>query len=144
MNTKVLLPFLITTLLISGASIPEIGRAEFPIQVAQSITPKENYLQKSIQGFFNSFRLAGGGTGTVSPGGSTGTVSSPPSDLNAQLRQAVCRQNWSQAITVINRMIGLIDEPDVRQQLLTYKQKLQGFANSDSVVPPSELPDCSP
>jgi len=275
MNTKVLLPFLLTTLLVSGSSIPEIGRAQFPIQVAQSIwkpfssaegnftvlmpgtpeqqqdtintelgslnlkaftverpneanylvayfdlpgelsnmiqtseqanqlltgvvlgladsmtgqllnqqtitldnhsgkafrmqhseeivgqyrlylasqriyllgvgTSKEKYLQKSIQGFFNSFRLAGGGTGTVSPGGSTGTVSSPPSDLNAQLRQAVCSQNWSQAITVINRMIGLVEEPDVRQQLLNYRRKLQGFANSNSVVPPSELPDCSP
>ena len=275
MNTKVLLPFLITTLLVSGSATPRIGRAEPPIQVAQSIwkpfssaagnftvlmpgtprqeqdtintelaplnlktftverpneanylvayfdlpgdfstmiqtsgqinefltgvvlglsesmagqllnqqainlnnysgkafrmqhsegvvgryrlylvnqrvyllgvgTSKEKYLQKSIQGFFNSFRLAGGATGTVTPEGATGTVSSPSADLNAQLRQAVCTQNWSQAINVINRMIGQIDSQEVRQQLLDYKQKLQGFASSDSVVPASELPDCSP
>jgi hypothetical protein len=106
-------------------------------------TSKENYLQKSIQGFFNSFRLAGGATGTVRPGDATETVRPPRSNLNAQLRQAVCTQNWSQAINVVNRMIGQIDSQDVRQQLLDYKQKLQGFASSDSVVPASELPDCS-
>lgn len=98
------------------------------------ITSKENYLQKSIQGFFNSFRLTGGATGTVTP---------PPPDFNAQLQQAVCTQNWSQAMNVINRMIGQTNSQDVRQQLLEYKQKLQGFANSDSVVPASELTDCS-
>ncbi|MEQ9551432.1 MAG: hypothetical protein RIM23_17700 [Coleofasciculus sp. G3-WIS-01] len=159
MNTKLLLPFLITTLLVSDSLVPEIGHAEPPIQVAQSIgkpfssapgnftvlipgTPHQEHdtitteKEKSLP---NSVRLAGGVTGTVSP---------PRSILNAQLRQAVCTQNWSQAINVVNRMIGQTigqtDSQEVRQQLLDYKQKLQGFASSDSVVPASELPDCSP
>lgn len=78
---------------------------------------------------------------TVSP--PTETVSPPASDLNAQLQQAVCRNNWSQAINVINQMIGQTNSPEVRQQLVDYKQKLQNFVNSDVIIPSSELPDCS-
>ncbi|MEQ8962175.1 MAG: hypothetical protein RLP02_30325 [Coleofasciculus sp. C2-GNP5-27] len=163
MNTKVLLPFLLTPLLVSGSLITRVGRAAPPIQVAQSLgkpfslavgnftglmpdTPRQNQdINTEKEKYLpNSFRLAGGGTGTISPGDATGTVSRPAGNLNAQLRQAVCTQNWSQAINVVNRMLGLINEQDVRQQLLDYRQKLQGFASSDSVVPASELPDCSP
>ncbi|MEQ9670297.1 hypothetical protein [Coleofasciculus sp. G2-EDA-02] len=163
MNTKLLLPFLITTLLVSDSLVPEIGHAEPPIQVAQSIwkpfssapgnftvlipgIPHQEHdtitteKEKSLP---NSVRLAGGATGTVTPGRATRTVSPPPANLNAQLRQAVCNQNWSQAMNVVNRMIGQTDSQEVRQQLFDYKQKLQGFANSNAVVPASELTDCS-
>lgn len=105
------------------------------------VTSKAQYLQKSIQGFFDSFKLAQSSPETVSP--PTEAVSPPASDLNAQLRQAVCRQDWSQAINVINQMIGKTNSPEVRQQLVDYKQKLQNFVNSDVIIPSGELPDCS-
>lgn len=45
-------------------------------------------------------------------------------DLNAQLRTAVCAQNWDGAILVIDRMVPLVVD---RGQLLNYRQQLQNL-----------------
>ncbi|NJL89780.1 MAG: hypothetical protein HC916_08290 [Coleofasciculaceae cyanobacterium SM2_1_6] len=45
-------------------------------------------------------------------------------DLNAQLRTAVCAQNWDGAIAVIDRMMPLVVD---RGQLINYRQQLQNL-----------------
>ena len=98
-------------------------------------TPKETYLQKSIQGFLDSFQLTNV---------SAGSPSAPQEDLNAQLTQAVCSQNWSQAIKIIDRMIATSPSSgEVREQLINYRSRLQGFANSNAEIPREALADCA-
>lgn len=100
------------------------------------ITSKESSLPKSIEGFFKSFRLLNNNAGSQKP--------APPSpeELNANLKQAVCSQNWSQALKAIDQMIA-IASPDVRPELVSYRSRLQGLANSGSKIPPEALPECT-
>ncbi|MEW6494141.1 MAG: hypothetical protein AB1589_16755 [Cyanobacteriota bacterium] len=97
------------------------------------ITSKESSLTKSIEGFFKSFRIVNNETGPRKP---------TPEELNANLKQAVCSQNWSQALKVIDQMIA-IASPEVREQLVSYRSRLQGLANSGSKIPPESLPECA-
>jgi hypothetical protein len=62
-------------------------------------------------------------------------------DLNAQLRQAVCSQNWSQAIQVVDQM-KKNSEPEYASQLTMYRSRLEVLANSGARVLSSEL-NCS-
>lgn len=62
-------------------------------------------------------------------------------DLNAQLRQAVCTQNWSQAIRVVDQM-KKASRPEYASQLTMYRGRLEVLANSDTRVPSGEL-NCS-
>ena len=59
-------------------------------------------------------------------------VNSPPSyaqgDLNAQLRTAVCSQDWSGAIAVVDRMRPLVPSNSPSQgQLTNYRQQLENL-----------------
>jgi RNA polymerase subunit RPABC4/transcription elongation factor Spt4 len=45
-------------------------------------------------------------------------------DLNAQLRMAVCAQNWDGAIFVVDRMVPLVAD---QGQLINYRQQLQNL-----------------
>lgn len=100
------------------------------------ITSKESSLPKSIEGFFKSFRIVNNNTGPQKPAPPT------PEELNANLKQAVCSQNWPQALKVIDQMMA-IASPEVRTNLVTYRNRLQGLANSGSKIPPEALPECA-
>jgi len=62
-------------------------------------------------------------------------------DLNTQLRQAVCSQNWSQAIQVVEQM-KKVSAPEYTSQLTMYRGRLEALANSGAKIPSSEL-NCS-
>lgn len=98
------------------------------------LTGQERNLTKTIEGFFKSFQLMGN---------ANAPRNSPPQDLNAQLKQAICRQNWSQAIKVIDRMLAIESDAESRSQLMAYRQRLQGLASSESQVPSELLADCA-
>lgn len=109
-------------------------------------TAKERYLRRTIPGFLNSFQIGDSG-GATQVGNTTGnsrpTIS--PETLNSQLQLAVCTQNWVGAITIVDRMLAVSTlEKEARSQLLAYRQRLQGFASSGTVVPTEALPSCSP
>jgi hypothetical protein len=110
------------------------------------LTTKERYLRRTIPGFLNSFQI-GDSAETRQVGNTTGnsrpTIS--PETLNSQLQLAVCTQNWVGAITIVDRMLAVSTlEKEFRSQLLAYRQRLQGFASSGTVVPTEALPGCSP
>jgi hypothetical protein len=98
------------------------------------VTGQERNLTKSIEGFFKSFRLIDNATASKAPS---------PEELNTNLKQAVCRQNWSQALQIIDQMLAMAPSPDTRNQLVTYRERIQGLANSGGKIPPASLPDCS-
>lgn len=92
-------------------------------------TNKEASLTKSIEGFFTSFQLM--------------NLPPSPEELNANLQQAVCSQNWDRALAVIDQMLAIAPSPDVQSQLTAYRSRLQGLANSRSRIPPQSLPGCA-
>ncbi len=98
------------------------------------VTNKETSLTRSINGFFNSFKLLNN---------STALQNLSPEELNANLTRAVCSQNWPQALQAIDRLIAIAPSPDVRNQLTTYRSQLQGLASSRESIPPASLPDCA-
>jgi hypothetical protein len=98
------------------------------------VTGQERNLTKSIEGFFKSFRLLNNSTAPQPPS---------PEELNTNLKQSVCRQNWSQALQIIDQMIAIAPSPETRNQLVTYRERIQGLANSRGTIPPSELSDCA-
>lgn len=116
-------------------------------------TNKETSLTKSINGFFNSFQLLNTSTTSRRPSQRTSQrPSQKPSQeaqkpsleqLNTNLKQAVCGQNWSQAVKVIDQMLNSGPSPEIREQLVTYRSQLQGLASSNSKVPPESLPGCT-
>jgi hypothetical protein len=104
--------------------------------VVMAITNKERYLTKSIEGFLNSFQLVNNSTATAPK---KPTVA----ELNASLKQAVCSQNWSQALRIIDQMLALEPSAEARSQLLNYRSQIQNIVNSGSKIPPQLLPDCN-
>ncbi len=119
----------------------EIGRgriflADKRLYQVVVITSKESGLPKSIEGFFKSFRLLNNNAGSQKPAPPT------PEELNANLKQAVCSQNWTQALKAIDQMIA-IASAEVRPELVSYRSRLQGLANSGSKIPPESLPECA-
>jgi hypothetical protein len=104
--------------------------------VVMAITNKERYLTKSIEGFLNSFQLLNNSTATAPK---KPTVA----ELNASLKQAVCSQNWSQSLRVIDQMLALEPSAEARSQLLNYRSQIQNIVNSGSKIPPQLLPDCT-
>ncbi len=104
------------------------------LYVVMAITNKESSLTKSIQGFLNSFQLLKQSTAPAKPS---------MEELNANLRQAICSQNWSQALRVINRMIAIAPNPQTKGELVAYRRQLQGLANSRSRIPAESLPECT-
>lgn len=97
------------------------------------VTPREGDLTQSINGFFNSFRLLN--QSSASP---KVTLES----LNAQLRQSVCNQNWSQSVRLINQMLPIAPSPQVRSELVSYQRRLQNLAASRSKIPANLITDC--
>jgi hypothetical protein len=110
------------------------------LYVALVITDKEKSLTKSIQGFFNSFQVVNGSAGAAKPAPQKPTMD----ELNADLKKAVCGQNWPQALKVIDQMTAIAPSAEVRSDLVTYRSQLQGLANSGSNIPPESLPGCTP
>jgi len=49
-------------------------------------------------------------------------------ELNAQLKQAICTQQWRKAIEILNRMKARV--PQMESQLITYRRQIQTLANS--------------
>lgn len=92
------------------------------------ITNKEQHLPGSIAGFFDSFRLTTAGV-------SVATLEK----LNQQLNNSLCDRNWSSAVDTLNRMIASLPPSQAtRENLIAYRIRIQGIANS-STVPPSDL-----
>lgn len=97
-------------------------------------TNQERNLTKSIEGFLNSFQLLNN---------SPPSPNLPPEDLNTEIKEALCSQNWPQALKLINQMIAVTPNSEVRSQLMTYQRQLQDFANSRRRLPAESLPNCS-
>ena len=110
------------------------------LYVALALTDKESSLTKSIQGFLDSFQLVNRATGSGKPAPPKPTMD----ELNADLKQSVCGQNWPQALKVIDQMVAIAPNAEVRSDLATYRTQLQGLANSGSKIPPESLPGCTP
>lgn len=49
-------------------------------------------------------------------------------ELNAQLKQAICTQQWRKAINILNRMRARV--PQMESQLISYRRQIQTLANS--------------
>ncbi|GAB4177042.1 MAG: hypothetical protein Fur006_08470 [Coleofasciculaceae cyanobacterium] len=97
-------------------------------------TDQEASLAKSIDGFFKSFRLANQ---------STASQNISVQSLNTNLQRAICNQNWSQAINVVNQMIASTTNTSERNRLTNYRNQLQNLANSKTRVSPSSLSGCT-
>jgi hypothetical protein len=95
------------------------------------VTDKESSLTKSIEGFFKSFQLLNNSTDAQKP--------SLP-ELGESLRQAVCSQNWPQALKLADQMIAIAPDEQTRRQLTDYRSQIQGLASSGSKIPPESLP----
>ncbi|HEY9612877.1 hypothetical protein [Allocoleopsis sp.] len=62
-------------------------------------------------------------------------------DLNAQLRQALCAQNWGQALQVLDQMKRAA-EPRYTSQINLYRSRIQVFAR-ENVQLSKSIGDCS-
>ncbi len=90
------------------------------------ITQKEEALPGSIAGFFDSFQLT-----------TKGVPVATLENFNAELNQQLCAQNWNQAVTILGRMIDSLPASEAsREQLVNYRIRIQGIADSGSIVPP--------
>lgn len=49
-------------------------------------------------------------------------------ELNVELKQAVCTQEWRKAINILNRMRARV--PQMESQLISYRRQIQTLANS--------------
>ncbi|HEY9834913.1 MAG TPA: hypothetical protein V6D26_30455 [Stenomitos sp.] len=61
-------------------------------------------------------------------------------DLNAQLRQALCSQNWGQALEILDQMKRAAD-PQYRSPINLYRARVQVLAREN--VKLSQFIDCS-
>ncbi len=98
------------------------------------VTNQEANLTKSIDGFFNSFQIL-----PESPALRKLTVE----DFNPLLKRAVCSQNWPQSLEILEQMISIAPNSEVRSQLVTYQTRLKNLANSRERIPPNLLSDCA-
>lgn len=62
-------------------------------------------------------------------------------DLNAQLRQALCSQNWGQAIKILDQMKSAAD-PQYRSQINLYRARVQVLAR-ENVKLSKAIDNCS-
>ncbi len=113
-----------------------------------AVTKKEESLSKSINGFLNSFQVINKPAASPKSRQVKKPTVSPKvvqEQLNAKLKQAVCNQNWSQAVTTVNQMINMAPKSGgVREQLVTYRGRLQNMARNKEVIPAGTLTGCSP
>ena len=98
------------------------------------ITDKEASLPQSIAGFFNSFQFLDDPSAPRKP-----TLE----ELGTNLRQSVCSQNWKQALNILNQMIAIAPNAEVRSQFTDYRRQIQNLANSGEKIPAESLPDCA-
>ena len=49
-------------------------------------------------------------------------------ELNAELKQAICTQQWRKAINILNRMRARV--PQMESELISYRRQIQTLANS--------------
>jgi hypothetical protein len=61
-------------------------------------------------------------------------------DLNAQLKQALCAQNWQQALKIVDQMRSRA--PQDSDRLLQYRSQLEVLANANASIPnwPADCP----
>jgi hypothetical protein len=60
------------------------------------------------------------------------TVSQP--NLNLQLQQALCAQNWGQALQILDRMKSAA-EPEYASQIVMYRGRIEALARENARVP---------
>jgi hypothetical protein len=110
-----------------------------------AITPREQDLPQSIQGFLDSFQL-NRTTASPTPIPTPTPIKVPKEDLNSlniKLRQAICDQKLSEAIKILDRMIAIAPNPsEERSQLVAYRRQLQDIADSSIEIPPNTFSDC--
>jgi hypothetical protein len=112
-----------------------------------AITPREQDLPQSIQGFLDSFQLnRTTASPTPTPTPTPTPIKVPKEDLNSlniKLRQAICDQKLSEAIKILDRMIAIAPNPsEERSQLVAYRRQLQDIADSSIEIPPNTFSDC--
>ena len=61
------------------------------------------------------------------------TTGSPP-NLNLQLQQALCAQNWGQALQILDRMKSAA-EPEYASQIVMYRGRIEALARENAQVP---------
>jgi len=71
----------------------------------------------------------------------TGRIGLSQIDLNAQLRQALCSQNWGQAIEILDQMKSAAD-PQYRSQINLYRARVQVLAR-ENVKLSKSIDNCS-
>ena len=71
----------------------------------------------------------------------TGQIGLSQIDLNAQLRQALCSQNWGQAIEILDQMKSAAD-PQYRSQINLYRARVQVLAR-ENVKLSKSIDNCS-
>jgi len=72
--------------------------------------------------------------------GATASQSWAAPDLNAQLKQALCAQNWQRALRIVDQMRSLA--PQDSDRLLQYRSQLEVLANANASIPnwPTDCP----
>lgn len=103
--------------------------ASFYFQMALSLRPSDSSATKALASVASHRR-------STSTDGSAGQP-----NLNAQLQQAICTQNWSQAIQVVDKM-KKVSTSEYASQLTIYRGRLEALANSKARVPSADL-NCS-
>lgn len=54
-------------------------------------------------------------------------------NLNAQLKQALCLQDWGRSIQILDRM--KVAAPDEAAEIATYRQQIEGLQRSGAKIP---------
>jgi hypothetical protein len=72
----------------------------------------------------------------------------PSFTLNFQLQQAVCDQDWTRSIKVVNQMIAYVSKPPAtsimyKPELINYRSQLQKLEKSGAKVPLELLSGCT-
>lgn len=63
--------------------------------------------------------------------------------LRSQLQDAVCLNQWNQAIELTGRLMGSVEiTAEYRSQLLAFRRQLEGYRSSDTVIDNTHRADC--
>jgi len=68
--------------------------------------------------------------------GFTAVPRSVAQDANTQLQQAVCTQDWKEAIAIVDQLLAATpQQSSERNQLTTYRRRLQALSTSNANIP---------
>jgi len=62
------------------------------------------------------------------------SLSQPQTDLNAQLKQALCTQNWGQALQILDRLKRAAG-PQYASQITIYRGRIEALARQNVKMP---------